>query len=280
MNGIVYDMRTVTPLGVWLWDALTDGPVLDELEVVAVPLDSPGDETKAIRTPSGVRAFTGLAGLRRVEYPLGDEDPLGAPLHSASFAVCVDDRAGRFNPATIILDAPQAGIAGLGSPPGGPTYLFASPARRFAAGVAVVRADLVNRATGEPAAHARVDVIVAGRRWAGTASDRGAVAVAFPYPGFGGAPSPSPPPGTGGTPPGLQTWPIAVEVRHDPPSLDFPVAERPPDLASIFGQASVDIWLTHSGPSVAALDAQLLFGAELVLRTGAGPVLEVGGTSP
>ena len=143
-----------------------------------------------------------------------------------------------------------------------------------------VRANLVDRATGEPAAHARLDVVVGGSRWAGIASTEGAVAVGFPYPGFGGAPPPSPPPGTGGTPPSQQAWPARIEVRHDPDALDFPLRGHPPDLASVAGQAPVDVWPDTAGPPRPGLDTVLQYGAELVLRSAGESSLLTGGTSP
>ncbi|MDA0166278.1 hypothetical protein OM076_38795 [Solirubrobacter ginsenosidimutans] len=241
----VEDLRIVTPLGVWFWDSVTDAPVTDPLRVLAHPLDVPGEPAIATTTPSGVRAFTGLPGLHRIEYPAGTEDPLGAPATSGTFAVTVDDPSGRFLPATIELTAPHKGLAGLSN---GRIYLFSAPTRRFAAAVAVARAQV--------APHARVDVLAGGRRWAGIATEDGAVAIGFPYPAFSGTPSPSPPPGTGGTPPALQVWTLTVELRQDPGALVFPLPGRPPELASILGQPLVETFV-----------AELHFGAELVLDT-------------
>jgi hypothetical protein len=241
------ELHTVTPLGVWFWDAATDTPIADELTVLAHPLDVAGEPTAAVRTPSGIRAFNNLPGLRRVEYPLGDEDPLHNPIQTGSFAVTVDDPTRRFLPTTVVLDAPHAGLAGLN----GRVYLFSAPTRVFPPATAIVRAQL--------APYARLDVVHNGRRSAGIAAANGAVVVGFPYPPFGGAPSPSPPPGTGGTPPALQVWTVTLELRRDPGALVFPLPDRPPELASILGQPLVETFV-----------ADLHFGAELVLDTGDG----------
>ena len=273
----VYDLHHVTPLGVWFWDALTGAPVGDALDVVAWPLDVQGEPSVATRTPSGVRAFHGLAGLRRVEYPLGDEDPLGAPVQTGRFAVTVDDPSRRFSPMTLELEAPHAGLAGPGSPPGGPVFLFSAADRAFPAAFGVVRADIADRATGEPAAYARVDVLVAGRRWAGVASESGAVAIGFPYPTFGGPPPASPPAPVA---PGPQTWPVVVEVRFAPEALEFPLPGRAPELTSILGQPRVAVWPDMAGTPVDALQAELTFGSELVLRTAGASSLLTGETSP
>jgi hypothetical protein len=73
---------------------------------------------------------------------------------------------------------------------------------------------------------------------------------------------------------------VQVEVRHDPAALEYPLPERAPDLASILAQPLVDVWADLAGAPLPALDVELHYGAELVLRTGAGPSLLTGGTSP
>jgi hypothetical protein len=294
------ELRTFTPLGVRFWDAVFDAPVGGGLEVTARPLTGSWPEIPAFLTPSGVYAFRGLPGLRRVEYPVGPEpiqDVLPAP---APMAVRVRDRLRRFLPTVVLVPAPHLGVAPMlpaggsppdtsppdASPPGAAVpgiYLFSAPSRRVRSDVAVVRASLADRGSGAPAAHTRLDVVVAGTLWAGVADALGNVAVMLPFPAFGGSAAfPSPPPGTGGVPPEQQSWPVQVRVRYEPAALDHPIEGAAPTLASILAQSPDVLWPDEAGPPVPELPAELSFGRELVLRTQGTEesTLLVGAASP
>jgi hypothetical protein len=289
------ELRTFTPLGVRFWDAVSDTPVLQGLRVEARPLGGDLPATPAFRTPSGIHAFRGLPGLRRVEYPAGPgpvRDTLPPPV---PFALQVWDRLGRFLPTVVLVPVPHLGLAPMlpagadpsGSIPSDPgvarIYLFSAPSRAVRSDVAVVRASLADRASGAPAAHARLDVVAGGTRWAGVADALGNVAVLFPYPAFEGlAAVPSVPPGTGGLPPQEQRWPVEVSVRRQPEALDVSVDPEVPTLGSILAQSPEVLWPDDQGPPVHRLEAELGFGHELILRTQGTQesTLLVGAASP
>ena len=295
MSASATEIRTFTPLGVRFWDAISGAPAIGGLEVSARPLTGDWPDTPAFRTPSGVYAFRGLPGLRQVEYPVGPEpvrDTLSPP---APFVVRVRDRLRRFLPTVVLVPAPHLGLAGMlpadgdpaGSIPAGDgvpgIYLFSAPSRPVLSDVAVVRASLAEQGSGIPAAHARLDVVAGGTRWAGVADALGNVAVLFPYPLFEGvAAVPSPPPGTGGIPPAEQSWAVQVSVRHQPEALDFIPDPDVPTLASILAQSPDVLWQDDRGPPTTELHAELSFGRELVLRTQGTEesTLLVGAASP
>jgi hypothetical protein len=279
------ELRTFTPLGAWFWDALTDRPVGSGLDVRAHPLARPHLQRRAVATRSGVYGFPGLPGLRAVEYPAPGVDvraPLAPP---RPFVVSVRDPLARFVPVVAILHAPALGPAAAPvelSPPGGPAariYLFSAATRRVLSDVAVVRAQLRASETGAPAAHARLDMLVGGLRWAGVADERGVVAVMFPYPLFAGAALASPP---AGVPSVEQTWAATIEVRYQPDALDFPPGCDVPTLTSIVLQEQTMVRPHSSSAPVSELHTQLSFGSELLLVTEGDDLstLVVGGGSP
>jgi hypothetical protein len=294
-------VRTVTPLGVRFWDAVLDRPVGGGLQVSARTLGRPGPARPGVPTPSGVYAFRGLPGLARVELPEGEEDAALEP--TVVVAVGAVDRLRRFLPALVLVPAPFRGPApmlpeplgsppdltpDLGSPPASPPgatspriYLFPGPSRRPLGDVAVVRATLVDHGSGDPVAHARVDVAIGATLRAGISDERGNVAVMFPYPLFAGAIAASPPPGTPGVATDTQSWTATVSVRSEPDALHRPNGGDPPTLSSILAQAPAMVWVSEAGPPLPHLDAELRFGRELVLKTQpAHSALLVGGTSP
>jgi hypothetical protein len=291
-------LRTFTPLGIRFLDAVTEAGIDRGLTVTAQSLDGATPQTPAFRTRSGVYAFHGLPGLRRLER----FDRVGAVREAlpppTPFVVRVRDRLSRFNPTVALVGAPTWGLAPMlmdESPPGGVPadssppgavpagiYLFPAPSRRVRSDVAVVRASLARHAGGEPAAHARLDVVVAGTRWAGVADELGNVAVMFPYPIFSGAGPASPPPGSQGIPPEQQSWALTVQVRYDPEALDYPPGSEVPTLGSILIQSPTDTWPHAAGQPVGEMDAVLTFGHELIMRTEGSndSTLMVGAASP
>jgi hypothetical protein len=142
--------------------------------------------------------------------------------------------------------------------------------------LAVVRAQLVDAATHQPAAHALMTVHILGQTVAyGLADAYGGIAVLFPYPAFttvaGGSP-----PGTPLAPGGVQHWEVSIGVRYAPAALAVPPGATLPDLRSIVSQAPGTIWTTVASQSLSLLSAELMFGQELVLRTDETSVLLIG----
>jgi hypothetical protein len=269
-----------TPLGIRFWDPARETQVTDGLVVTARPQGVSYATTRAFRTASGVYAFQGLPGLRAVEYPTEERDLVQNPPVPARFIIAVIDTQRRFLPAVFGVDVPYLGVfptetlrSPLGKRPPG-FYLFSSPTRPVPSSLAVVRAQLVERVdttTQRPAAHAVLEITLPNqKRVYGVADERGCVAVLFPYPTFTGVPGISSPPVS---PPTVrqQGWEVEIHIRYAPTTLSVPVGSAIPDLRSIFQQSPGVVWSTlanHTEQPVDRLFAELVFGQELVLRSG------------
>lgn len=264
--------RIITPLGIRFWDAVLGCTVADGLLVMAWEHDRPSTTIQAQPTSAGVYAFHGLPGLREREYPVGDT-ALPSPPPARRYVVTVEDTQGRFLPMAFKLDAPFRGIfpLGSGSPPGPPgVYLFAASSRAPSADLAFLRADLIDRWSGAPAAHAVLTVTTPdGQEWYGISDMRGCVALALPYPRFQAS---------GGSPPVLENpprWMLDLRVAYHPAARQGLPRTNLPDLASILGQPAGLIWPTN-GAAVGQQSYQLIFGQDLIVRTADTAGLWVG----
>jgi hypothetical protein len=137
-----------------------------------------------------------------------------------------------------------------------------------------VRATHAEQGSGVPAAHAVLELrLPGGRREYGVADAAGRVAVVFAYPRFTTAVSSPPQSAEAARQP--PEWPLSVRVRYAAGSQVSLHRSLPPDLRSLFAQPSADVWPSESGPPGEELDASLVFGRELVLRSDEGPTLLV-----
>jgi hypothetical protein len=272
----------VTLLGIRFWDAATDAQVRDGLRVTARLDGTRQPEVEAFRTASDVYAFQGLPRMRALEYPGGPSDPGDSPPARRRFAVTVTDAQARYVPVvfTVELPLPYRGvlrIAPAGSPPPADLpgfYLFSSAARPVPGGLAVVRADLMDVATGEPAAHAVIEATAPdGSRWYGLADTGGRAALLLPYPPVTARLDVSPP-----APIALgdQRWALTVRLRYAPHRLVYPVGSAIPDLRSIFSQPYGTARDTEGGAPASEWIAELAFGVPLVLRSEPRSALLVG----
>ena len=281
---VVDTVTRFTPLGVRFWDAALARPVTGGLRLTAWPEGMAGEGTQAFRTASGVYAFQGLPGLRDVEVgaaPTDGPDVLGT---QRRYVVRVDDLEGRFLPTAFVLDLPRedrgvyppapAGSFEDAAPSG--FFLFPRAERAIPATAARVFAQLEDAETGEPAAHAMLEVEVEGETYVGLADARGAALVAFPYPAFRHTLSGSFP--SGGTPLHEYGWPITARVRWAPGLEPVPEA-RLPLLSAVSTQPFAAVYprvptsLDPVEPED-ALEETLTFGRAAVLRSGAtGPLL-------
>lgn len=267
---VVIERQTIfTPLGIRFWDPATDAQIGDGLRVRAWPDGATEPVRDAFRTGSGIYAFQGLPGLRDVEYP--PEGGTASPPPAQRFVVSVEDQQRRFLPAVMRVDAPFYGIyptAAALSPPDDSLpgfYLFSAP-WRLAKALSSVRADLVRRSTGQPAAYAVLELDVEdGGAWHGIADERGCVAVLFPVPPFQATLGSSPPGPQ--APPQEQQWQVTARVLYEPAHLETPAGAELPDLRTILTQAAGSIWPAVAGLPSAELSATLSFGQDLVLRT-------------
>ena len=270
-----------TLLGIRLLDAATGGPITDGLSVRARPPSAPDQVARAEPTWAGVYAFHRLPGLRHLVYP--DEPVLGraSSPETRRYVVDVRDASGRFVPVAFEADAPYEGFFSLGlngSPPADAApgfYLFPAVTRSPAAALAVVRATLVDRASGAPAAHAVLELTLPnGGREFGLADDEGRVVATFAYPRF--APTVLSPPQSADAAREPAGWTLTARVRYQPGAQISLLPDLPPDFVSLFGQSDAPIWATAAGPPAGALDVGLVFGQEVVLRTDEEPRLLVG----
>lgn len=274
-----------TPLGIRFRDAALEVPVGEGLVVYARPLDGKGRAVRAFLTGSGVYAFQGLDGLRAVENSPGVGVSVSPPA-TRRFVIQVFDTQRRFQPAIFGLDpvafrvdVPHQGIfAPTGAPreadePPPGTYLFSAPTRPLTAQMCAVRAQVINKATGAPAAFAVLEVAVADDKRYGITDEKGRAAVLFPHPAFAQEIHKSPP-ASRQSALEPQGWPLTIRVRYNPPELrfdpdaiHFPPDLSPPDLGSIFSQGEGRIWRVDTGSPAGQLAANLVFGREVVAHT-------------
>lgn len=238
------------------------------LRVVASPVDAPQRETTGVVTPSGVFAFHGLPGFREFENSAADDRWDSAPPRR-DFRIEVRDGLGRFLPCNFTVSAPEKGVAVFaeaGSPPwieAGAAPLFSAPARTPPPGLAVVRAELRELASGLPAAWAFMEATYSSagltRTARGLADEQGRVALMFAYPeGQRRAFALSPPAGSRGL--SQQEWIIQFTVFYE--SADDP--EKAAEYGRRLSQPEVLAW---GGPSPLAPlgEESLRFGRELNL---------------
>ncbi|HEU0302437.1 MAG TPA: hypothetical protein VFR37_23460, partial [Longimicrobium sp.] len=272
--------RTFTPLGIRFWDAALDVPVADALMVHAWLRGSPQGPVRAVRSPGGVYAFHGLTGQWRAEKPAPDEEHPELTGPPGEFAIAVDDRSGKYLSAAFSVTLPL-GYRGEflsvtpGSPPGGPgkAYLFPAAARPVPPGMAAIRADLEDAATGAPAAWAVLTATLAGQTRTAVADAEGRAVALIPWP------TPerlrqagSPPPDTRAA-----TWEVRLAARWEPAALRFPFPDREgldprwaarPSLKSILDeQRAALVWTDEGQAPAAEWTETLVHGQELVLRT-------------
>lgn len=257
-------LRIFTPFGVAFLDAALGTPVGDGLRVTARPDGDPATVVTAFRTASGAYAFAGLPGLRQVEYPVGDDDPLQAP--KRRFLIRVEDARRRFLPAVFAVDLPYDGL--YPAPAGGLAgfYLFSAPTRPATPIFATVRAQ-IETVQGEPAAYAVLEATLpGGDLHYGLADKRGAATLNFSWPRFDPPPLRSLPAVVA-----EQQWPLRLRVRHQPTALRRVVGIDEPLLGSVFAQDYAMILPAAPGSFVTPVlerEETLIHATELVLRSG------------
>lgn len=273
-------IRVVAPLGIRFWDPALNVPVVEGLEVEAFPERRPEQRCPAYLTTSGIFAFRGLPGLRSAEYP-EDGEAVPSPPVSRRFLVEVRDRRNRFLPTLFGVDAPFAGVFPNAVPASSPAqrppgfYLFSGADRAALSTLAVIRAQLADSVTGEAARHAVLEVHHDGQLLqVGLADERGAVAVFMPYPAFAD-PSLAATHGSPAAEAFEQSWDLRFRVRYQPATLAWPAGPIP-ELRSLFAQAPATFLMGSGPPPVPELGAELVFGRELILRTGADSRLFLG----
>jgi hypothetical protein len=267
-------------LGLRLLDVATGTFVTaDGLNARAWPVRVPWQAVDGITTPSGIIAFHQLPGLREFERSAA-EDPWDPEPATRLFEVELTDPSGRYLPCTFVVQAPTKGLAifaDVGSPPwieAGVVPLFSAPSRAVPPGLAVVRAELLELATGRAAAWAFVEAAYSSgglpRTAHGLADDEGRVVLMFPYPegqrrALGGSPPAS---GVNGLT--QQYWNLNLLFFYSPVSGSegsppgLPEPEEAADYALRLAQPQVDAW-QHDSPLMPVDQQTLYFGQELNL---------------
>jgi len=277
MVQVLEELTTFTPLGIRLWDPVTDQQIRGGLAVQASPAARPQAIARAVRSHGDVYAFGHLPGLRAVEY--GYASPATAsPGIEHEFVVQVEDRHERYLPVAfgVALPLPYRGVylsGSVASPveatPRG-LHLYSAPARPLPPSVAAVRGELRRLSDGAPAAHAVLRVETeSGEAWHGLSDARGRFVVVLPYPtlthGFGGSPS-----SLGHRPLFEQVWPLVLSVLYEPAAQRELAGAGVPDYLSVLQQAQAEIYEQPpetGGLPVAGIPVELRFDRHPTART-------------
>jgi hypothetical protein len=280
-----------TPLGVRFWDAAEGTSLVDGLRVDVFLRANPRSRTRAhpnrgaVYVAQTLPAFAAWGspeqpGLRDFEGSDAAPEVLWATA-TRPYRVEVRDPLGRFVPFAFDADLPARGVftwlAPWLSPPqpvalpgegGSPPRLllervplFSAPARQLPGPLAVVRAHLLDQATGREAAWCPLGVSIDGERVGmGVADARGRVAVAFPYP--------EPPRMTLASPPEARndfSWPVELTAFVPPAPPPGPVPEIA-DLAQVLAALAFPRPVLES-LGLPGVPLRLGYGQELIART-------------
>lgn len=248
----------------------------DSLQASAWPVGIPWREVEGIVTPSGIIAFHALPGLRAFERSAA-EDPWDPAPATRMFQVEVTDPPGRYLPCTFVVQAPTKGLAIFaesGSPPWikeGAVPLFSAPWRTVPSGLAIVRAQLRELATGEPAAWAFVEAqYFSGgtpRTAFGLADKEGRVVLMFPYPEGQRRPLGGSPPTNGVNGLTQQSWELDLLFFYQPLEASPPSTVKPEEAADYaFRLEQPQVFASRESSPLVPLGQQTLyFGQELNL---------------
>ena len=199
----------VAPLGLRFVDDATGVAVRDGLAVAW----RVGDGAPVAARPNRTDVFVvrGIPGLRASEQGAGDEDFWSRPPARRAVAIEVGDPHGRYAPFSFAADAPSPGLFAPPCAGADATAIPLLPAatRSAPAGMALVRAELRDAASGDPAAFAvlEIDAGGGGPKGRGFADAEGRVAALLAWP--------RPPSALRAGPQALAaaTWEVGVSVR-------------------------------------------------------------------
>jgi hypothetical protein len=284
---VIETWSRTTPFGVGFMDVASGELVSEGLAVRVFTLAAGGravDPVAAIPNRRGLFVAHGLFGPAAF-----DGEDQGAASPPDGFLVEVRDDFGRYTPFVMHVGLPAShglvapacltelavATAASASPPPAPVHvpILGTASRRVPAGLAVVRASLVDRDRRKGAEFAVLEVRQSGRLLArGIADARGEVAAVFAYPEPTAWPAWSPPgPPPSPQPLARQTWSLDVSVRYrrDLPRYT-PDTARPSlaDLCEVLQQPLATV--STASPPVMLGGADLTYGEELVLGARAG----------
>lgn len=261
MNPVLAGIERTTlraPLGVGFWDAVEGNLVRDGLVVTRRPAHVTEREATGLVSPGGIHVFHHLPGLTARSIFEHEAIPSG----TRRFAFEVDDARNHFHPFWFEADCPADGLfvpnCLHGSPPE-TRYLplFSTATRPAPPGKARLRMNLVDVATGRPAAWAMVHVEYGGQELAaGLSGIDGALHVIFNYPEPPIASPPSAFP---------WHWRIRLRAEYATPAQGAPTI---PSLCYVISQPPARL-LTDTSASVELVESDLEFGRELVVTSEA-----------
>lgn len=293
MLTILEKLTTFTPLGIRFWDPVLNEQIRDKLMVTARSENGQGQAVSAYRTASDIYAFNGLPGLRSIEYSSHDPDHIESPLKTYKYIIKVEDTQRHFINVAFRVELPlqYRGIflsrTEASPPQNAPRFiLYSAPTRTAPSWLAVIRGELTDVATGEPAAHAVVRVRAPGGRiWYGLGDEKGRFGVFMPYPTIEGSFVGSPRIFIG-KPLVAQSWELSVEVLYEPNVLEPLPHTTLPNYLSILSQKQARIWKQSpeagspgaAGSEVSELPVELEFGKALTLRTDGKSTLMISPT--
>ena len=261
---VVEELTTSAPLGVRFWDWALDRPVRDGLLVRARPRAG-GPVTTARPSSSGVYGFLTLPTTRGAEHGPVDE----FTVHPEEYVLGVWDTFGRYVPMALTVAAPVAGVQPApgtlpevdGESPALPGFpLFAAATRTVPPGYPALRTDLCDQDLPNPrvaddfgpAAHALVEVALAGETWFGLSDARGRALLIMPAPTM-----------TALTEMGDSSWEVEIRVHYERlVAEEFPGV---PDFVDIAAQP--DARAKYAGALALSTTAALTYGEELVVTT-------------
>lgn len=294
---VVETLTRVAPFGLAFWDDALGRLVSEDIAVRLFAMAGARATSPVRAVPNRADVFVahGLAGQRAFEFGAGDDDFWATLWPTQPYLVEVVDARSRYMPFVMALRLPAPrGRAmpacvddmwprliesPLGSPMAAPTPasvpLFSTSARMVPAGMAVVRATLVDAETRRPAEYAMLEIRSLGRLLSrGVADARGEVAALFAYP-EPATPTPTSPPSSPPSPPlSAQTWTLDVTVRYRRDLARYsPDPARPPvaELCELLHQPLAT--LSTASPPAALTEATLRYGEDLVLGADAGAEL-------
>lgn len=276
MMDVIEKLSVYTPLGIRLWDPVTDKQVRNDMLVSAYPSHSPHARTYAFKTRSDIFTFAHLPGMRAVEFGYADES--ASPAVKQTFIVEIQDRLYRYISAALRIELPlpyngvfpsDEPVGSPGTPPRG-IYLYSSPARSVPNWMAAIRGELKINSSKQPAAYAFLRVSsLAGEEWYGIADEEGKYTIMLPYPnlpaGFSGSPE-SP----GHKPLFDQTWEFDLEVFYSPDTVENLPGSSIPSYLSILSQNPASIWVApedEGGPAVSSMQILLEYNKTVNPRT-------------
>ena len=234
----------VAPFGVQFLDPLSASFVREGLNVELYPAAKPWRRVRAHPNAEGVYVLHDGPGLGRASRGRGDEAYWAAPPESRAYRCEVTDLGGRFQPVSFAARLPFRGLfhPECASPPAPGISLFSAPARPMPGALAVLRAELVDAATGKPAAWALVAAECLGSEVGrGLADAEGRLLLAFPYPEPERRSRPSPPDADAGG--ALMGWEVSLRVFYGGLA-----PQAAPDYCALLAQPEARLFEGRSPP--------------------------------